>query len=395
MTEIAAAATPYVAPKLWRVLTEVGYFGALCALIGGLVTVLLVVLPAAAGDEDGGATSADHGARRRALGMFPLIGLLMLAALYLQMAALTARAGEFGFGRGLQPGAIGDFLSTPRESGEWIARSMLRSLQVALLAGGAALAIVAGRLRSVRWAAVALLVAVVGELAPSVPTAFGGLTVDDWLHTTLVQVHILSGVCWVGGLGVLAHLAIRSRGEGSGLAWAQIWSRFSVLAMGCAGGILVSGLWLAWEHVGSFAQFVTTPYGRFLLAKVALVGLMLLAGAYNQLVLLPRVTRAMREHDETRVGRAVFDHFPRVAVAETLLGLGVLVVVPFLAGSARSEAGGGQVRPLDGRTFLIGVLLVAAMLLSFWATGRIARAQAQRPHVQADRPTVSAGPTGE
>lgn len=367
---------PYEPPPVWRVLTEAGYFVGLCALLGGMATVLLVVLPA-----HRGAASESDDTTRHAFRVFPVIGAAMIVLLYFQQAALATRAGEFAFLHGLRPDVIGEFLTAPKESGEWIAQSTLRLVQVALLIAAAVLAVAAGKRHSTRLAWGALIVGVVGEVIVSTPTTFAKLTVDDWLKSILTQVHILGALAWLGGLGVLAVLSVRARSAASSGAWGQVWSRFSVLAMVAAGGILVSGLWMSWQHVGAFGEFVTTPYGRFLLLKIGLVGIMLAAGAYNQIVLLPRVARGIRDGDEKTVLHAVLTHFPKVAVFEAALGLAVLFVVPFLSGSARKESGSGPAAPFDARLLLIGMLLIASIAVSFWATSRVARAQARRPRL--------------
>ena len=356
-------------------LTEVGYFVGLCALLGGLAVVLIAVLPA----HRDLAQSAVR--ERRMWAIFPVIGAAMLPLLYLQQAALAARAGEFPFAHGLRPDVIAEFLTVPKESGEWIAESTLRLMQVALLVAAALLALVAGRRASRRLGWWALLGGCVGEVIAGVPTVLAGMTVDDWLKTVLTQVHVLGALVWLGGLGVLTALAVRGRGSVPEGAWAGTWSRFSVMAMAAAGGILVSGLWLSWQHVGAFGEFVSTPYGRFLLVKILLVAVMLAAGGYNHAVLLPRGARSIRAGDTPTVRHAVLTHFPKVAAFEATVGVAVLFIVPFLSGSARKEAGSGSPAPFDGRLLLVGMLLLATMLASFWATSRIAHAQARRPHL--------------
>jgi copper transport protein len=373
---IAASAqtSPYEPPPVWRVLTEVGYFAGLCALLGGLATVLLAVLPAhrRVQSESGNST-------RYVFRIFPAIGAAMIVLLYFQQAALAARAGEFAFSHGLRPDVIGEFLTAPKEPGEWISQSTLRLIQVVLLVGAALLAVGAGRRGSRRLGVAALAVGVVGEVVASTPTAFAQLTVDDWLKTILTQVHILGALVWLGGLGVLATLSWRAGSAAQEGVWNLVWSRFSVLAMTAAGGILVSGMWMSWQHVGAFGEFLSTSYGRFLLAKIALVGVMLAAGGYNQVVLLPRIARAVRVGNVTTVRRAVLTHFPKVAAFEAVLGLAVLFIVPFLSGSARKESGSGDAAPFDVRLLLVGLLLIASMLASFWITSRVARSQASRP----------------
>jgi hypothetical protein len=75
-----------------------------------------------------------------------------------------------------------------------------------------------------------------------------------------------------------------------------------------------------------------------------------LAGAYNQFLLTPRIARA-RAAGEIEKGFALtLRHFPAVVAGETALGVCVLVIVPFLTGSARAQAGDGAAPTVDGNT---------------------------------------------
>ena len=55
----------------------------------------------------------------------------------------------------------------------------------------------------------------------------------------------------------------------------------TVTALVVAGGVL------AWVEVGSLGALVSTAYGRLLLTKLALVGAVLAAAAYNRTRLVP------------------------------------------------------------------------------------------------------------
>ena len=136
--------------------------------------------------------------------------------------------------------------------------------------------------------------------------------------------------------------------------------------------VLVSGLWLTYREVGAWEQFVTTPFGRFLLAKIVPVVGLVAAGAYNQLVLMPKIARAQRAGRVSNVFAYVLVTFPRVVLTEVVLGIGVLAIVPFLNGSARAQAAGHEVEGpvMDGRLFSAGLLLVATLAASFYATAK-------------------------
>jgi copper transport protein len=149
-----------------------------------------------------------------------------------------------------------------------------------------------------------------------------------------------------------------------------MWSRFSTWAMGAVIAITVSGVWLTWVHLGSFSQFVTTPYGRFLLIKLILVAFMIGAGTYNALVLIPRIRRARVGGDERTYVQIALGEFPRVVIAEALAAFAILVIVPFLSGSARTMDGQADAGPFDWGTFGLGFALVALAVAGCTATIR-------------------------
>ncbi|MFD9827567.1 CopD family protein [Tsukamurella tyrosinosolvens] len=369
-----AAAAP-AAPPLWRILTQVGYFGAL-ALAGGLFLTVAFLLPAAA---RGGA--ADRTLRALA----PYIAAFTAVAAYAQYAGRIARS-KLGvsFAESLSPANFGAYLDLPREKGAWISAAAMATVQLGLFALAVVLLVVVWRLRGRGAATVAgagFAVVMLAATAPSLTTAVVGM--DAAANRVLKLAHILACVVWLGGLFVLAAAGLRARRSGADGAGAfeRMWVRFSAWAMGAVIAVGVSGLWLTWVHVGSFAQFVTTPYGRYLLIKLVLVAGMVAAGVYNVRVLIPAIRRARLAGDEGTVVRLALHHFPKVVAAEAVAGIGVLLVVPFLSGSARKQADGAAAGPFDWETFGIGALLVVLLIAACTAAVRLG----------ADRPAAAAG----
>ncbi|MEZ0356149.1 CopD family protein [Mycobacterium sp. SA01] len=215
-------------------------------------------------------------------------------------------------------------------------------------------------------------VAAVAAVIPEIPVKFVNLT--RLVSNVLTAVHVLGAITWVGGLVVLAATGIAGRrnvtGGGVAADWVQIWERFSLVAMIAVGALVVSGSWLAWSHVGTPGQLLTTAYGRALAVKLVLVVLLLCAGAYNVRVLLPRI-RALQSDGDTRgLFHLAAQHFPAVVLAEALLAICVLTVVPFLRGSARAQAGSPAAVSFDLGTFGVGVVLIAAVAAAMWAGSR-------------------------
>lgn len=202
---------------------------------------------------------------------------------------------------------------------------------------------------------------------------------DKWLDLVSGQTHIVTGVVWVGGLVLLAALTgARSRlSEGAGALWADIWRRFAFVALVCVGAVFTSGLWMSWKHVGAVSQLWTTTYGLFLLVKILLVLGMVTAGGINQFWLMPRIARARRDDATSSLLHLTLGHFPKVVWAEVALGIAVLAIVPFLGGSARSEAGSPPAVS-SGSVFAMGAVLVLALAASLYITVRTSDALARR-----------------
>lgn len=375
-----AASTAYATPPLWRILTKSGYFVGLCGAIGFTVTYAAAIRPAlrAPGSERGDVEAL----RRRAAVSLAWAGVVLLVAGYFQLAARVARAGKgIPFGDALAPGRIRDFLCAPAARGAWVPQGTIYLVQnivlvlaaaalVALFSPGARRHLNALALTALPLSAAVTLVAAVPATAPA--------NADRVLDLVFDQVHIVSGTVWTGGLVLLVALAgVRRRlGGNAGLLWADIWRRFSLVALVCVGAVLTSGLWISWKHVGGIGQLWTTTYGLFLLVKTLLVLGMVAAGGVNQFWLMPRIARARRADATTSLLHLTLRHFPKVVWAEVALGAGVLAVVPFLSGSARTQ--GSPAPVATGSVFAVGALLVLTLVASLWITAKTSDALSRR-----------------
>ncbi|WP_052391486.1 copper resistance D family protein [Streptomyces sp. NRRL B-24484] len=378
---LAANTAGYAAPPLWRVLTKTGYFIGLAGAIGTAVTYATTVRPALRSAADDGDAAA---LRTRSALHIACAGVVLLIAGYFQLAGRVARSGKgMPFGDALAPGRIGDYLGAPAAKGAWIAQGAVHLVQNVVLAATAAAMIAlfapAVRRHLDRIALAVLPLSLAVTLTAAVPTT-APADLDRWFDLVLDQIHIVSGTVWLGGLALLVSLAgARGRlGDGAGLLWADIWRRFSLVAMTCVGAVALSGLWLTWKHVGTVSQLWTTGYGIALLVKAALVLGLVAAGAVNQFWLMPRIARARRADAAAPLLHLTLRHFPAVVWGEVVLGVGVLVVLPFLAGSARSEAGSAKA-VCSGSVFAAGAALALALGVSLYATAKASDALSRRP----------------
>lgn len=369
-------------PPAWRWATKAGYFAALCASAGTLLTALVVLRPALRGAATSTAVRVGSLVGRTAA----IATLLLLPLLYLRTAAGIARHGDGDFVAALAPSAVAAHLTAPREPGAWIAEAHVAQLQVLLAVAAAAVLLpllrrapLPLRLQGRLLAAATVLTLGVG-LSEAIPRTAEDLETQALLGTLFDQLHVIGAEAWLGGLLLLAVLSARHRtlADATVTFWAEAWRRFSLLATASVAALAVSGLWLAWRHMGSPGELLTTTYGVVLLVKLLVVGALLGLGAWNQVAVLPRLHQLRRAgHDEPLLRLAVH-HLGRVVQVEVALGAAVLVAGGFLAGSARAEAGDPDA-VLTAQVGAWGVGFVAGMGALLWVTARVAGFLATRP----------------
>ena len=171
---------------------------------------------------------------------------------------------------------------------------------------------------------------------------WGDLTLPvlmDWLH-------LLAGGLWGGGLLALASAVLPGvlrKMAPPRPCLAAIARRFATLASIALVVVLLTGVANAWVQVGTVRALWATPYGRALLAKLCLVGLVLLLGAVNHYLYVPLLQQWAGRHVaggwllhavatrwRTPAGPQVPQHWRRTVGAEGLLLLGVLLCTVWL-----------------------------------------------------------------
>ncbi|MEO9325597.1 copper resistance protein CopC [Nocardioides sp. C4-1] len=202
---------------------------------------------------------------------------------------------------------------------------------LALQAVGLLVALVALRRSGLAW----WVPVGAAALAALAPASVGHSRAIDpvWLMVVTDVVHLAAGATWLGGLVglvlVLGSLSGRSRDA------ALVLTRFSAVAAATVGLLAVTGTLMGWRILGGWAPLFETTYGRLLLVKVAIAGVVVLVAGYNRFRLLPSATDAETGHDEQR--RAVLG--VRGAVrAEGALLVFLLGVTGFLTNQSPREA---------------------------------------------------------
>jgi putative copper export protein len=225
---------------------------------------------------------------------------------------------------------------------------------------------------------------------------------DGWgstvFSTAVWMLHLFGGAIWIGGLAGLLLLAWPGGVTAArrGAFWSAMIRRYSAVAMGSVAAIVLSGLFLYWEHVDGPEQLFTTMYGRVLGVKILIFGTLLLLGMANQFWLHPRIEALRAAGDDRPLHAVLGRRFPALIGAELLLGLTVLFVAPFLHGSARNEAfqasaarhAASASAPLpkipakqaSASTWVLGtaetLVVVAVMIGGYRVSGRVARNRA-------------------
>jgi putative copper export protein len=116
--------------------------------------------------------------------------------------------------------------------------------------------------------------------------------------TALRIAHVLSASIWVGGTVALVFVGVpairRLEGEARATAMRALGRRWRPLGWSAMGVAIVSGLWLTEQHGGLNREALDTEFDRWLIAKSALVALLVVGALLHDYVLGPRLQRQLR-----------------------------------------------------------------------------------------------------
>jgi copper transport protein len=112
----------------------------------------------------------------------------------------------------------------------------------------------------------------------------------SWLALGGDALHVAAGAAWVGGLALLAWVLLGRIGDSD--AAARTVARFSSLAGVFVIAVALGGSALAFAELRSVSALWDTDYGRLLLVKLAVVGVVLALAGWNRFRLVPRVEAA-------------------------------------------------------------------------------------------------------
>jgi copper transport protein len=167
-------------------------------------------------------------------------------------------------------------------------------------------------------------VAFIGAAALVVSEAFIGhtATVSPRFVVLLADAgHLLAGAAWVAGGLMLALTLQRRHRRRQPLDARLLATRYSTMATWALLAITMTGVALAWSILKDPSALWTTEFGRLLLAKLAVVAVVVAIGTHNHRVLVP----TLAEGDDE-----VAHRFRRFVSAEVVLFGAILLLTALL-----------------------------------------------------------------
>jgi copper resistance protein D len=148
----------------------------------------------------------------------------------------------------------------------------------------------------------------------------------EWVHVGADAAHLLTAGFWIGALPVIVMMLGRSGAQGDDREFTHLaLSRFSFFALIAVTILIVTGFINTALLIASPLDLVRTVWGWVLLAKLALVGVMLGLAAINRLRLTSALIVSARAEENRTVGELC-----RNTRLEVLLAGGVLLAVSVL-----------------------------------------------------------------
>ncbi|MEO8124412.1 MAG: CopD family protein [Burkholderiales bacterium] len=168
----------------------------------------------------------------------------------------------------------------------------------------------------------------------------------DWALAVWIDwAHVLAAGAWVGsvfGMSLVVFPRLLRAGSAALEQSAQIFQRLSTVSGIALAVLLAAGLYNAVSQLGSFAALWTTRYGVILDIKLAIVLVMILIGAHNRYIKLPRLLHVaglpviasprggVSRRQRTGASADVVHVCARAVLLESLLGLAVIGVTAML-----------------------------------------------------------------
>jgi copper transport protein len=331
------------------VLRGVGYVGTLLA-VGAVIFAAAV----ARGPAD----------RRRAERVGRPAALLGAVAVALHLPVQAAAVSGYGVLEVLTDGGVLGATLTSGFGQSWLARlAALLALAVPwFVAGRTATTAKGGTRRPLLWLGAAAALALGSYLLDGHQR-----TVEPtWLLVGGDAIHLAGAAAWFGGVVVLLVTLRATRLEDDPVGGATVVARFSALAAWSVLALAVAGTAMSVPLVRGFGALTSTTYGWTLLAKVALVAVVVAVAAYNRRTLVPAIVAravpagasvdaAPQETSPAAAGAAgavAWTRLTRTVQLEAVLLVAVLGLTGFLVTTQPAAEAAGLTGPVSVDTAL-------------------------------------------
>lgn len=163
------------------------------------------------------------------------------------------------------------------------------------------------------------------------------------LYLVSVWAHILAATVWVGGMLFLVLVVVpwlRAGNQASAGAFLrETGRRFRTVGWACFGILLITGtfsLWMRGVRLGDFARadWLVSPFGKIVVAKVVLFGIVLLVSAVHDFVIGPRATVAIQRDPRSPEAMSLRRLASLLGRANALLALIIVLVAVMLVRGA-------------------------------------------------------------
>jgi putative copper export protein len=202
------------------------------------------------------------------------------------------------------------------------------------LVGAAGTLVIAGGLIFGRGKRAAWRVTAAGTIALALSFSLTGHATSassPTLHVMLDTIHAMAAGGWLGTLLVVTTIGLRTvlmlPVERRGHAASELINAFSTFALLCGGTLVLTGVVAAWSHLPTVPALWQTQYGQALLRKLVVISLMALVGAFNWLVIKPRLSNP----DTVSLLR-------KSAAVELTIGVVVVILTAILVGTSPPDS---------------------------------------------------------
>jgi copper transport protein len=307
---------------------------AMIGLFGGFAFYLAVLVPVIrqvrTGVDSSNKDIVRFSEQRILLFLWFSVALLFIASL-IALVQQAASVFDKPIADALSPSVLGQVLTKTGYGGAWILQIVATAaFPIILLFLG--IRTKSGRIENKILWWIGLLIGAVLLLAPSWTGHTKAAANDFRLAVFADWLHIVAGGFWVGGLFHLAltGLPARSRLDSTSRGYYidRIIRRFTQVAIPSVGVLVIAGSYNTWIHVESLRAFWSTSYGRTLLIKLALVGIMLVLGGLNTFHFGKKVGQVYQA-DTSRL-QTLERGFRRSVSTEAVIGVVVLFVTAVL-----------------------------------------------------------------